>query len=78
MAVGIGALVTVCCWCLSPILGLVGLVLGIIAMNQIKSQGTDGRGMALAGIITSAVALVLQVGGLIVSLVYSWSPYYTP
>jgi hypothetical protein len=34
--------------------GIVGLVLGIVALNQIKRDGTAGRGMAIAGIVVGA------------------------
>lgn len=46
---------------------IVGIVLGIVAMNQIKKTGQAGHGLALAGVIVGAVSLVLSV---IVSLVY--------
>lgn len=40
---------------------IVGLVLGIIALNQIKKTGQDGRGMALAGVIISGISIVMIV-----------------
>src|SRR5260370_36346625 len=46
---------------------IVGIVLGVIALNQIKQTGQGGRGMALAGIIVGAVALV---AGLIWVVIY--------
>ncbi len=46
---------------------IVGIVLGIVAMNQIKKTGQAGHGLALAGVIVGAVSLVLSV---VVSLVY--------
>lgn len=42
-------------WC-GGILGLVGLILGILGIN------TKGKSMAIAGIILSAVGLVLTIG----------------
>jgi hypothetical protein len=49
--------------------GIVGLVLGIVALNQIKRDGTAGRGMAIAGIVVGACfvaffALVI-IGGVV-------------
>lgn len=41
------------------VIPVVGLVLGIIALNQIKQSQQPGRGMALAGIWVSAVTLGL-------------------
>lgn len=37
----------------------VGLILSIIAMNQIKKTNEDGSGLALAGIIISSILLVI-------------------
>jgi uncharacterized membrane protein len=46
---------------------LAGLILGIIALKQIKQTGEQGRGLALAGIIISAVYMVVVVIIMIVS-----------
>jgi len=40
---------------------ILGLVFGFIALNQIKQTGQGGRGMALAGIIIGAVAIVAGI-----------------
>jgi hypothetical protein len=47
---------------------IIGLIISIIAFNQIKKTGEKGRGFALAGIIISAVAIVL---GIILTIVFS-------
>lgn len=39
----------------------VGLILGIIALKQIKERGEQGRGMALAGVIVGAIGTGLMV-----------------
>jgi hypothetical protein len=44
---------------------IVGVILGIIALNQIKETGEEGRGMALAGIIIGGVVTALIVIGVI-------------
>jgi hypothetical protein len=57
---------------LVPICGvnaIVALVLGIIALNQIKTTNQEGRGLAIAGIVISSVQLALGVGYLILALV---------
>lgn len=41
------------------VIPVVALILGVIALNQIKQSQQPGRGMALAGIWTSAVTLGL-------------------
>jgi hypothetical protein len=59
---GIGSLVlTVCCGL--GIVGLLPIVLGVKARSEIRASGgqQDGEGMALAGIITGACALVLSL-----------------
>jgi hypothetical protein len=38
-----------------------GLIFGIMARKQIRQSGEDGDGLALAGIIVSAVSLGLIV-----------------
>jgi hypothetical protein len=43
------------------ILGIGALVCGIIALNQIKTRGERGRGMAIAGIVISVVGFVLLI-----------------
>ena len=45
--------------CLSPILGGVSVVLGIIAQVQIKRTGERGRGLAIAGIVVGAIPAVI-------------------
>ncbi|KQM13580.1 hypothetical protein ASF83_17815 [Plantibacter sp. Leaf171] len=47
--------------------GVVGLVLGIIALGQIKRTGEQGRGLALAGTIVSGVSVL---AGVIVIIFY--------
>jgi prepilin-type processing-associated H-X9-DG protein len=56
-----GILGMVTCGLMVLISAPVGLILGLVAMNKIgKSQGSlRGRGLALAGVITSCVSLLL-------------------
>jgi hypothetical protein len=58
MAIGslVASVVGVCC----GIGAIVGIVLGIIAMNQIKTSGEKGNGLAIAGIAVGVVALLLN------------------
>lgn len=46
---------------LCGIASIVGVVLGIIALNQIKTSGEGGRGMAIAGIAIGAVTFLISV-----------------
>lgn len=64
MVLGIVALVLFLCWFLSIGLALVGLPLGLVALNKINKgdAAPDGKGMALAGVILSGIALLLALG----------------
>lgn len=41
--------------------GVVGLILGIVALQQVRRTGARGRGMAITGIVVGAVFTVLFV-----------------
>ena len=41
------------------LISMVGVVLGFIALNQIKQTGQSGRGMAIAGIVIGSLMFVL-------------------
>lgn len=51
--------------CLVP--GLVGIILGIVSLPQIKRNGQSGRGMAIAGIVLGG----LWILGLVLLLVFA-------
>ncbi|PSL38070.1 uncharacterized protein DUF4190 [Labedella gwakjiensis] len=51
------------------VFSLAGLILGIIALKQIKQTGEQGRGLALAGIIISSISIVLVIIYVIVVVV---------
>jgi uncharacterized membrane protein len=42
-------------------ISIAGLVVSIIALVQIKRTGERGRGLALAGVIISAIAIIISV-----------------
>lgn len=45
--------------CLIP--GLVGIVLGFVSLPQIKRKGQSGRGMAITGIVTGGLWILLTI-----------------
>ena len=49
------------------VLSIIGIVLGFVALNQIKRSGQGGKGMAQAGIIVGIISLIL---GIILSVYY--------
>ncbi len=63
MVLGIVALVLFWCWVLAVLPALAGLVLGLVALSRINggSAAPDGRGLALAGVICSGIALALTL-----------------
>lgn len=56
MIVGILSILIMCSGFFGTVTGIIGLVLSIVAQNKEKS------GMGLAGIITSAIAIVTGIG----------------
>jgi type II secretory pathway pseudopilin PulG len=50
--------------------GIAGIVLGIVALNKLKTDPVrySGKGLAIAGIVTSALALLLAIPGIIAAL----------
>jgi hypothetical protein len=55
----LGCVSLVCCT-FAPILSVVGLILGIIALQQAKKDPRKGgRGLAIAGVAVSAAGIVL-------------------
>lgn len=63
LVLGIIGVVMDCCYGFGLILGIIGLVLGILSNGQIKkSDGKEkGSGMAIAGIILSAIAILIGI-----------------
>src|ERR1700731_2387956 len=51
------------------IAAMVGIVLGVIALNQIKQSGEQGRGFAIAGIVIGGIVLALNLLFIILYLV---------
>ena len=52
-------------------LGLAGIVLGIVALVKVKNGTASGKGMAIGGIVTGALGMIVAVGVLILGLVGS-------
>ncbi|MGN8050866.1 DUF4190 domain-containing protein [Curtobacterium sp. 22159] len=51
---------------LAFVVNIAGLVVSIIALVQVRKTGERGRGLALAGIIISALSLILGVVSIII------------
>lgn len=46
---------------LGGLLGLIAVILGAVALRQIKRGQADGRGMAIGGVVTGVIAVVIVV-----------------
>ena len=57
----IASIVSSCIGVLCGIGSIVGIVLGIVAMNQIKQTREGGHGLAIAGIVVGGVTLLLNL-----------------
>ena len=42
--------------------GLIGIVLGIVAMKMVKRPGVTGKGVGIGGLVTAALGLLLGLG----------------
>lgn len=63
MVLGIVALVFCWCWYVGGVCAIVGLPLGAVALSKISKGDADPgpKGMAIAGVVTSVVALGLII-----------------
>jgi len=57
----IASIVASCIGVLCGIGSIVGIVLGVIALNQIKETRQGGHGLAIAGIAVGGVTLLINV-----------------
>lgn len=58
-------------WILPIIGSLAGAIMGHISLNQLKTSGEKGRGMALAGVIVGWVGLALVIIGIFVIIAFA-------
>jgi hypothetical protein len=70
LVLGILALLTSCCFGGIPT-GAAAIIIGVVAINQEKSDPTryGGRGLALAGLITGGVGFIIGMGFLILAII---------
>jgi hypothetical protein len=55
-------------------IGPVALGLGLAALRRIRERGTGGRGMALTGVVTGALATAILVIFVVAMVVSATSP----
>ena len=64
LVIGVASLVAGISFVLFPLAlvgGLVGLILGLIALTGASSRGATNSGQALAGVVCSALALIISI-----------------
>ncbi len=61
MILGIASLVLSGCLWFFPILPILAIVFGHVSLTQINRQGTPGKGMAIAGMVTGYVGLFIAL-----------------
>ena len=65
LTLGILSIIGFCVPFISPGIGALGLILAIVALGRIRSGRAGGRGLAIAGLITSAIGLLLGIAVII-------------
>lgn len=63
----------------APVIGsILGIVFGIISLNRIRHTGERGHGLAISGIVTGALGLLLGLTALfgLIGLATWWQPYW--
>ena len=66
MVVGIASVVLFFLSWIATIIAIVGLILSLVGLNKAKQLGGLGRGMAIAGVITSSVGIVASIATLLI------------
>jgi hypothetical protein len=61
MVVGIASLVLFWLAWIATIIAIVGLVLSLVGLSKANQSGGLGKGMAVAGVATSSVAIVASI-----------------
>jgi hypothetical protein len=71
LVVSCAGVLGLCAWTVGGVLGIVGAILGHVARRRISRNGSQGAGMALAGIIVGWVMFgitVIVITGLIIAI----------
>ncbi|MFC9838767.1 DUF4190 domain-containing protein [Rhodococcus sp. NPDC127530] len=64
LAIGVAAFVCVLIVILSPVglvLGIIGVILGVLGLRAARRVGITGKGVAIAGLVLSALAIVISI-----------------
>lgn len=61
LVAGVVALLLFWCFFVGIPVGIAAVVLGVVALNKVKAGTGGGRGLALAGVVTGGVAILVSV-----------------
>ncbi|HYZ02461.1 MAG TPA: DUF4190 domain-containing protein [Candidatus Binatia bacterium] len=73
LIVGITSIpLSLCCIALGPVAGIVGVILGFVARNQINQSGgaQAGSGLALGGLICGGIGILIGVIFIVLELIF--------
>jgi hypothetical protein len=73
LIVGITSIpLSLCCIALGPLVGIVGVILGFVARNQINQSGgaQAGSGLALGGLICGGVGILIGAIFIVLELIF--------
>ena len=73
LIVGITSIpLSLCCIALGPVAGIVGVILGFVARNQINQSGgaQAGGGLALGGLICGGIGILIGVIFIVLELIF--------
>ncbi len=73
MVLGICSVLLFWVFILDIILGILAVIFGFVALNEIKKKGTKGRGMAIAGVVTGFAGILI-----VIIAVIAWTAFIVP
>lgn len=62
---GAAALISLSFFPLLILLSIPALILGIVGLGRVKRDGTKGKGLAIAGIVTGGLGILVMLAGLV-------------
>ncbi len=65
LTLGILSIIGFCVPFISPGIGAIGAILAIVALGRIRSGRSGGRGLAIAGLITSMIGILMGIAVII-------------
>jgi hypothetical protein len=70
MILGIISIPISCCWPVSGLLSILGLIFSVLGKKKVDNGLANNRGIAIAGLATSIAGLVLSIAFLILAITF--------